>query len=50
MRKLKGETMTKRLTTPGCSAGTLLFVAQMAAAEDFDRFQMPVSNPFIYVQ
>jgi hypothetical protein len=49
MRKLKGETMTKRLTTT-CSAGTLLFGAQMAAAEDFDRFQMPVSNPFIYVQ
>lgn len=41
--------MTKRMTTTACSAGTLLFVAlsvpQMAAAEDFDRFQMPVSNP-----
>jgi len=41
--------MTKRLTATACSAGTLLFVAfcvpQMAAAEDFDRFQMPVSNP-----
>jgi len=41
--------MTKRMTTTACSVGTLLFVAlsvpQMAAAEDFDRFQMPVSNP-----
>jgi hypothetical protein len=37
------------MTTTACSVGTLLFVAlsvpQMAAAEDFDRFQMPVSNP-----
>ncbi|MEW6519539.1 MAG: hypothetical protein AB1461_09010 [Thermodesulfobacteriota bacterium] len=42
--------MMKRLTATACSAGTLLLVAfavpkTVAAAEDFDRFQMPVSNP-----
>ncbi|MCK9294276.1 MAG: hypothetical protein M0P70_04275 [Desulfobulbaceae bacterium] len=41
--------MRKKLAATACSAGTLLFLAfslpQMAAADDFDRFQMPVSNP-----
>jgi len=41
--------MIKKMRTTAYSAGVLLFVAmaapQIVAAEDFDRYHMPVSNP-----
>lgn len=41
--------MIKKMRTTAYSTGVLLFVAmavpQIVAAEDFDRYQMPVSNP-----